>query len=256
MNMALSLGKFNLKASLLFAFILSFCACKKETDSTPIATQFYSDKGFVFQEDFEPIVADWFYYNTDTVSTTVVKFIALDSSAISYTWTIESVTYNTREVRVSFPQDYLRSNKKLPVKLSIRYKTLSNIDTVKSFLKVLTFFDPCESKFNGVFKGSTDNANQTDSFKISTCASDHLHTDYSFYLENFQLGCGRYFDEVPDSYNIGYKQILFSGQGNFICNSPVGIINIYNDSITINYRSFDNGMLEAPMDHVFRGVRK
>jgi hypothetical protein len=83
-----------------------------------------------------------------------------------------------------------------------------------------------------------------------------LHPDKSFYLNNFQQACGRYFDELPDSYNIGYRQILFSGAANFICNAPAGIINLKGDSIQINYRSFDNGTLEAPLDHVFRGVRK
>jgi len=256
MNPAISLCKSILKPALPFALIVAFCACKKETNPPPVATQFFFDKGFIFQEDFEPIATDWLYYNTDTVSTTVVKFIALDSSAISYTWTIESATYNTRDVRLNFPQEYLVSNRKLPISLSIRYKTESNIDTVKAFVKVLTFFNPCESKFNGIFKGSIDNASQTDSFRISTCAYNSLLADYSFYLENFQLGCGRYFDERPDSYVIGYKQILFSGLENFTCNSPTGIINLYNDSIVMIYRSFDNGMTEAPLDHVFRGVRK
>ena len=256
MRMAFILSKSSLKTLLLLVVVLIAYACKKDSDSPPVATQYSFSKGFVFQEDFQPIATEWLYYNTDTVSTTVVKFVALDLPAVSYTWDIESATYNTRELRLSFPKDYLASNKRLIVKLTIRYRTQSNIDTVKSFVKVLTFSNPCESKFNGIFKGSIDNSSHIDSFRISTCTSDRLHAGNSFYLENFQLGCGRYFDEWPDSYNIGYKQILFSGLENFICNSPTGIINIFNDSIVINYRSFDNGMTESPLDHVFRGVRK
>ena len=256
MRMAFCLSKSNLKTSLLLALVLIVYACKKDTYSPPVVTQYSFNKGFSFQEDFQPFVADWLYYNTDTVSTRVVKFLALDSSAFSYSWDIESATYSTREVRLVFPQDYLVSNKKLPIKLSIHYKTQSNTDTVKTFVKVLTFSNPCESKFNGIFKGSIDNASHIDSFRIGTCTNDRLHAGNSFYLENFQLGCGRYFDEWPDSYIIGYKQILFSGLDNFICNSPTGIINIYNDSIVMIYRSFDNGMTESPLDHIFRGVRK
>jgi hypothetical protein len=235
--------------------MLAVCACKKEMSASKDGQPFF-DKGIAFQEDFEPISADWLYYNTDTVSSSVVKFIALDSSAVSYAWTIESATYNTKEVRLSFPQDYLLSNKKVTVKLSIRHRAASGADTVQSYVKELTFFNPCASNFNGIFKGRTDGGNQTDSFKIATCANDFLHPAYSLYLDNFQLSCGRYFDELPDSYHIGYKQILFSAKGDFLCNSPSGIMNIVGDSVYISYRSFDNGILEAPLDHVFRGVRK
>ena len=166
--MAFSLSKSNLKTLLLLAVVVIVYACKKETNPPPIITQFSFNKGFIFQEDFQPFVADWLYYNTDTVSTRVVKFIALDSSATSYEWAIESATYNTREVRLVFPPDYPVSNKKLPIKLSIHYKTQSNTDTVKTFVKVLTFSNPCESKFNGIFKGSIDKASHIDSFRIGT----------------------------------------------------------------------------------------
>ncbi|MEO7485980.1 MAG: hypothetical protein ABIU77_02730 [Ferruginibacter sp.] len=248
-----------LKIVLQFSFCLvlmvALGACKKTTDVPP-AGEASSDKGVAFQEDFEPIPADWIYYNTDTVTTTVVKFIALDSSAIAYTWTIGAATYNAKELRLKFPPDYLLSNKNLPVKLTMRCKTQSHADTVKSYVKTLVFLNPCKSKFNCLFKGATDYGAQTDSFGISTCASDQLHPGNSFYLYDFQQTCGRYFDELPDSYNIGYKQVLFSGTGNFICNAPAGIINLQGDSIQINYRSFDNGLLEAPLDHIFRGIRK
>jgi hypothetical protein len=182
--------------------------------------------------------------------------IALDSSAIAYMWTIGAATYNTKEVRLNFPPDYLRLSKQLYVKLTMRYNTTTHTDNVLTFVRQLTFFNPCESKLNGVFKGSTDDAPQTDSFEILTCTHNAQHPDNSFYLDNFQQGCGRYFDELPDTYNIGYRQILFSGAANFICNATSGIINIHGDSIRISYRSFDNGMLEAPVDHGFRGVRK
>ncbi|MDN3656703.1 hypothetical protein QWZ08_13745 [Ferruginibacter paludis] len=235
--------------------MLVMYACNKETHPSANPRNSFN-KGIAFQEDFEPIPADWLYYNTDTVASNVVKFLALDSSALSYTWTIESVTYQTKEIRLSFPREYLLGNKQIAVKLSIRYKTTSNTDTVKNFSKQLTFFNPCASQCNGIFNGTTDNGSHKDSFKIGTCASDPLHQVSGFYLENFQLGCGRYFDELPDSYNIGYKQILFSATGEFVCNSPSGLISIKGDSICISYRSFDNGMLEAPLDHVFRGIKK
>jgi hypothetical protein len=254
MKIAFCFRRYVLKTIIFSACIFVIYACKKESHP-PVNYENNFDKGIAFQEDFEPFPADWLYYNTDTVASNVVKFLALDSSAISYTWTIESVTYQTREIRLSFPREYLLSNKQITVKLSIRYKTTSNIDTIKNFSKQLTFFYPCASRCNGIFKGTTDNGSHQDSFKIGTCASDLLHPVAGFYLENFQLGCGRYFDELPDSYNIGYKQILFSATGEFLCNSPSGIISIKGDSICISYRSFDRGMLEAPLDHVFRGIK-
>ncbi len=252
--MAICLRLTGIRAYLIFVSMLMVFACKKEAHS-PAERYYGFDKGIVFQEDFEPLMIDWQYYNTDTVSTSVVKLIALDSTALSYQWTIEAATYNTREVRLRFPPDYSLTNRKLTIKLLIRYRTISNTDTVKSFEKVLTFFNPCVSKFNGIFKGTTDNGRHTDSFKIGTCTSGILHTGSNFYLENFQLQCGRYFDEQPDSYNIGYKQILFSATGEFLCNSPSGIITLYGDSICMRYRSFENGMLESPLDHVFRGFK-
>lgn len=247
------------KARLNFIFVclvaLAAYGCEKEQSASKVDPFFY-DKGIAFQEDFEPLATGWTYYNTDTVSTALVKFIALDPAAVSFTWTIESATYTTREVRLRFPLDYLFSGKTITVKLALRYTTSSNTTTGKSFSKLLTFYPPCASKFNGIFKGKTDGGNQTDSFRISTCANDFLHPAYSFQLYNFQLACGRYFDLLPDSYHIGYKQILFSSQGDFLCNSPSGIMSMYGDSILLSYRSFDNGLLESPLDHVFTGVRK
>lgn len=240
---------------MLLVFIFVMYSCKKETSSVT-ACHCTLNKGIVFQEDFDPIPTDWTYYDTDTVSSTVVKFIAPDAAAFSYTWTIDSATYHASEVRLNFPMDYLLTNRKLLVKLSIKYKTGAAEDTVKSFERMLTFFNPCASKFNGTFIGKTDNGNTTDSFKIVTCSGDWLHPGYNFYLENFQQHCGRYFDEHPDSYNIGYKQILFSATGDFVCNSPSGMITVDGDSICMRYRSFDNGLLEAPLDHVFKGVKK
>ena len=155
-----------------------------------------------------------------------------------------------------FPAEYLSSNKQLPVTLSIRYKTPAAVDTSQSFFKMLTFLNPCQSKCNGIFKGFIDNTNHPDSFTINTCAGDLLHTEPGFYLENSQINCGRFFDELPDVYEIGYRQILFSGAGNWVCNAPSGIINVYNDTVMISYRSFENGLLESPSDHVFKGIRK
>lgn len=255
MNKACCFRSCCLKSLPFVAMMLVIYACKKEIPQ-PTIQAYAFDRGIAFQEDFEPTPADWLYYNTDTVSSNVVKFLALDSSALSYTWIIESKTYQTREIRLSFPSEYFLINKQIPVKLSIRYKTTSNTDTVKNFSKQLTFFNPCGSRCNGIFKGTTDNGSHADSFKIGTCARDLLHPIAGFYLENFQLDCSRYFDELPDSYNIGYRQILFSATGEFLCNSPSGIISIKGDSICINYRSFDNGFLESPLDHIFRGVRK
>ncbi|MDB5279648.1 MAG: hypothetical protein JWR61_4603 [Ferruginibacter sp.] len=255
MNMAFCFRRCSVSGLIFFACMMVNYACKKEIHPA-INFDNSFNKGIAFQEDFEPIAADWLYYNTDTVSSAIVKFIALDSSALSYTWTIEATTYNAQEIRLNFPRKYLLTNKQIPVKLAVRYTTVSKADTVKIFSKLLTFANPCASKCNGVFKGSTDDNSNPDSFQIGTCANDLLHPATGLYLENFQLGCGRFFDELPDSYNIGYKQILFSATGEFLCNSPSGIIAIYGDSICINYRSFDNGKLEAPVDHVFKGVKK
>lgn len=230
-------------------------ACKKTTDTPPVE-EASAGTGFAFQEDFEPIPADWIYSNTDTLTTILVKFIALDSSAITYTWTIGAATYTAKELKLNFPPDYLLTNKNLPIKLTVRSKTQSHADTVKLYVKTLVYLNPCKSKFNGLFKGTTNYGAQPDSFVISTRATHQIHPGNSFYLYDYQQSCSRYFDELPDSYKIGYKQILFYGTGNFISNAPAGIINLHGDSIQINYRTLDNGLLDTPLDHVFRGIRK
>lgn len=246
----------------IWLFLLLCCSstsCKKESHSSPYIIQPANgnyDKGIAFQEDFAYTVPEWIYYNTDTVCTAIVKFIALDSPAVSYTWSIGNNTYTGRNLRLTFPDEYLLSGKQLPVTLAVRYKTHGEADTTRSFSKLLSFYDPCQSKCNGIFKGFTNNTNHPDSFTINTCATDHLHRQPAFYLENSQAGCGLFFDELPATYQVGYKQILFYGAETWVCNAPSGIIHLSNDTVTISYRSFDNGLLEAPSDHVFKGVRK
>jgi hypothetical protein len=108
-----------LKSMIFFILLIAVCACTKEgySPSLPIHQPQVNDfnKGFTFQEDFDHVVTDWVYYNTDTVSATMVKFIALDSSATSWQWTIGAATYTSREISLIFPAEYLVSNKQLPV---------------------------------------------------------------------------------------------------------------------------------------------
>lgn len=70
---------------LLTALIVALLGCTKSSNRTskpPDIEQNLFDKGIGFQEEFDYVVNDWAYYYTDTVSTTNVKFVALDSPIV------------------------------------------------------------------------------------------------------------------------------------------------------------------------------
>lgn len=120
-------------------------------------------------------------------------------------------------------------------------------------VKMKTFYNPCHSRFNALFKGYVDNnKSDTTSCVIETCSSDQSNA--GLYLHIGTLSCGRYYSNVADYY-LGFKQIVFNGGGNAECKSLGGRMLFKSDTLEITYHTFDNGFNLPSVTHVFKSIK-
>ncbi|SEK53141.1 hypothetical protein SAMN04488505_101376 [Chitinophaga rupis] len=232
----------------LLAFLL---ACSKPGDIPvpPLPPVDTFNKGISFEESFDHIADDWLYYATDTVCTTVVRFTALDSPVTRYEWQVGSGTYSKKQFELSFPGMFLTDGENIPVSLAITYRSAAGVDTTKTFHKTLHFFSPCNTAWNGTFNGITDNRDSS-IYIINTCAANAYYN--GLYLSDTYRHCARYFD----TYYTGYKRLLFRSGGTADCGAPNGEMYFIKDTLIINYQSYDDGLYQSPVAHVFKGLRK
>ncbi len=206
----------------------------------PVSAEFhiYEQPGY--------IPDDWEFYDTDTLNTTAILFVAA-GHAEEYEWHIGSeILYGKSVFRRNFPRGV-----NIPIKLIARgvpdtacFPFDDGIDTVIRNLyvvRIMENYEPCKFEFE-LFSGNyigynTDNSLDTFKITIDACYPHHLDTKI-FRLINLVPNCELIFNPSSVSYH-GYRQWLFGHEpGHYDCLTPRGLARILgknNDSIRIEY---------------------
>jgi hypothetical protein len=200
---------------------------------------------FKVEEDFDYIVPFWKYYATDTVASTVLNFIALDSLCSKYNWTIGGGTYNARKFRLYFPPHFLTNSEVVDVTLTVHKKPdalcFPKDDTIKTFTKKIYFTNVC----NGLYKASFYGYLEEDPVKKFTITIDPCYTNRPdpnnplitervLKIDGFPQNCeGKNFIISYNNY-LMYRKFNFGGSG---CYFPggTGTVQGNNKTIIIEY---------------------
>ncbi len=206
----------------------------------PVSAEFhiYEQPGY--------IPDDWEFYDTDTLNTTAILFVAA-GHAEEYEWHIGSeILYGKSVFRRNFPRGV-----NIPITLIARgvpdtacFPFDNGIDTLIRYLYVareMDNYEPCNFEFDlfsGDYKGfNTDNPADTFIITIDACYPHHFGFKI-FRLINLPKGCDIIFNPDPSTLG-GYRQWRFvTLSGYYDCLTPRGIARIYgknNDSIRIEY---------------------
>jgi hypothetical protein len=207
----------------------------------PVSAEFhiYEQPGYIPDE--------WELYDTDTLNTTSILFVAI-GHADEYEWYIGSEILNGKSVfRQNFPRGV-----KIPIMMIARgvpdtacFPYDDGIDTLMRILyvnRIMENYVPCIFEFDlfsGDYTGyNLDNPKDTFTITIDACYPHRLDIKI-FRLINLIPNCEIIFNPGVVSYN-GYRRWLFGiSSGYYECLTPRGIAKIYgrnNDSIRIEYK--------------------
>ena len=228
--------------ALLGSFMLSLEGCKDTTTSpvNPCEKEKALTANFKVEEDFDFVAPGWRYYATDTVSSTVVRFTALDSLCDKYEWKIGAGSYEKRSFKLYFPASFLNSEEVVEVTLTVHKsprKCFPKDDSIKSFTKAIYFANLCNGLYKASFNGYLEeDPSKKFTIKIDPCNMNRPNPDNPALIENafridgFPQNCaGKTYILSYNSLSM-YRQFSFGGDG---CYFPGGYGKIQNDKKTL-----------------------
>lgn len=186
----------------------------------------------------------WINYDSDTIATLDITFVADADNAIQYEWYIGSEIINTKTVtRKNFPRDQA-----IPITLVVRgtpntkcFPNDDGIDTVTRLIHTLSdFYKPaCSGRnvFGGKYFGyNIDEQTKPYTIELTECFPDSSRwNEKTIRLQNLTPNC----DISTWDFLLGtFKQIFLASYNNYAALTPNCFIRIYgsrSDSIEIRY---------------------
>ena len=250
---------------LLVCYLFYLQSCRPELPTpgpcagkAPVTADFH-----IYENLGTPYPDGWEIYDTDTIATSDVTFVALEEGA-EYEWTFLGTKRITGKnfYQTNFPRGKL-------IKVSLRVakapdKTCFPLDSgvsIKTRKFYTTPYGNCEHTlrhFKGRFRGyRSDNSDESVVLEIDPCfrPPNQDPTDIAIYTRIIDLepGCDLY--RFGDNF-WAYKQIYFRHY--WKCNRPVGIMRIHgisNDNLTIEYSIEKEPNSSERISKTFKGIR-
>ena len=248
---------------LIVCWFLCSSSCTKDPDpepdpclgKNPVTADFH-----IYETFDTPYPKGWRLYDTDTVATVGVTFVALERNA-KYEWRLGIKTIKDK----SFYQENFPRGTRIPVFLKV-IKTPDNdcfpedsgIVTKTRWFYTTTYKTCQFPALKGHFRGyHSDNPDKLVTVEIDPCyqvEEDFMEIVTYTRMLNLEASCDLYkFDRKKKA----YKQVFFA-HGHYECNAPVGIIRVYgdnNDNLTVRYSIEKDPFSSERIFKTFEGTR-
>jgi hypothetical protein len=242
--------------ALLGAFVFSLEGCGDEPKPDPCANEkpvtadflIYESAGFDF----------WKKYDTDTVASFGVNFVAVEKNA-TYEWTLGDETIATR----SFYRENYPRGQSIDVSLKVTKAPNKNcfplddgVDFKERKFYTTSDFD-CSSLVTGTFRGSDEgDPNNTRDVTIIVCAPNpNPSKSSSLRVTDLVPGCD-FFEFAFVS--TGYQQVEFAGTYGVVCNGLAGtakLDSLSNNKIIASYSVWESESSSNRIKKKFIGFR-
>jgi len=246
---------------LLLPMLVLLLSCCEEEEPDPCEALAPVTADFMILEDFYfDYPENWEPYDTDTVRSGRVVFMALEEGA-RYTWTLGAETIHERSfMRHSFPLNQ-------PIEVSLRVEKEPNTncfpedDGLDSLRRDFWYIGRCQAPdFDGEWEGVIDGDTARTIF-IETCAEypdPSPSDDLALRIVNLVEGCD-VFNGFEIEY-VGFEKIYFKDTGIRNCLNPIGVARLHGpnkDSITIEYEiDAAVGDIDNTIQKTFQGKRR
>lgn len=250
-----------LLSGLLLGLMIGLDGCGDDPKLDPCAKEKPVTADFFIYETFQSGRDYWKSYDSDTVNSFGVTFVAKEKNA-NYEWTLGAETITTQ----SFYRENYPRGQSIEVSLKVTKKPnktcFPDDDGIDS--KARKFFTTknvwCDSKVNGTYRGAdADDPNNLRNITIDVCYLNPINPSFGVGLRivNLAGGCDLYdFGE----YQRGYMQIGFGApDGGTPCLVPVGIAkldSLNSNNITIEYTRLVNSTSSIFIKKKFVGKRQ
>ncbi len=243
----------------LVSLIISLDGCGDEPKPDACAKEKPVSADFLIYETFGLTLDGWKYYDTDTIASFGVTFVALEKNA-TYEWTLGSETITTR----SFYRDTYPRGTTIDVSLKVTkspnkkcFPADDGIDFKERTFYTTTDFG-CSSRVNGTFRGANeDNPDNVYDITLTPCSPNpNPSREPSLRVTNLVPGCD--FFEFGNNH-IGYQQIGFAGTYGDVCQGIGGaakLDSLNNDKIVVSYSVWESPTSSKRLAKKFIGIRK
>ncbi|MCZ8070763.1 MAG: hypothetical protein ACK5UP_15965 [Bacteroidota bacterium] len=242
---------------LLVIIIIGLDGCGDEPKPDPCVKEKPVSADFLIYESFGLALDGWKNYDTDTVASFGVVFLAVEKNA-KYEWKLGSETITTR----SFYRDTYPRGKSIDVSLKVtkspNTKCFPTDDGVD--FKERTFYATpdygCSSLVTGTFRGSDEgDPNNMRDVTFKVCSPNPKPTkDPSLRVTNLVTGCD-FFEFAFE--NIGYQQVGFAGTYGTVCmlGGAAKLDSLSNDKIIVTYFIEESPTSTKVLQKKFIGLR-
>jgi hypothetical protein len=251
----------SLLSRFLVCLIIGLAGCGDNPKPDPCAKEKPVSADFFIYEAFQSGEGLWKNYDSDTVNSFGVSFVAKEKNA-TYEWTLGAETITTQ----SFYRENYPRGQSIEVSLKVTKKPSKACfpDDDGVDIRTRKFFTTknvrCDSKMNGTYRGAdADDPNNLRNVIIDVCYLNPIRPDIgvSLRMNNLAGGCDIFeFGE----YQPGYKQVGFGAPGGGTpCLIPVGLAkldSLNNNVITINYTVLINSNSSTFVKKKFVGKRQ